>query len=113
MTDSKRLLEISDLDRAADLMGRSFQNDPFTEYLIPNPEKRSRMLPKFFRLFLKTASGISKPTASAIRWPACQSGLFPIKEELTSPDSSVQVCLNSFSKVSLFPSSEPSRFLES
>ena len=74
MTDNKRLLEISDLDYAADLMGRSFQNDAFIEYVMPNIEKRSSLLPKFFRILLKysiqnqQAYGVGYPLAGVSIW---------------------------------------------
>jgi ribosomal protein S18 acetylase RimI-like enzyme len=54
----------------------AFQNDPLWQYLIPNPEKRANMLPKFFRVFLKAsircgqAYGISDPVEGVAIWCA-------------------------------------------
>lgn len=74
LTDQECLLEISDINNAAYLMGRSFQNDPFTMYLIPDPKKRSNMLSKFFRIFLKNsirlqqAYGVGYPLVGVAIW---------------------------------------------
>jgi len=54
-TERKRLLKIVDLDDAAFLMARAFQEDPLMKYLISDPAKRVNMLPKFFKVFLKTS----------------------------------------------------------
>ncbi len=54
-TDRARLLEESELDAVANIMSRSFQDDPFMVYLVPDSQKRSRIMPRFFRVFLKSS----------------------------------------------------------
>ena len=71
-----RLLSIDDLERAILVQSSAFNNDPFWQYLIPNPEKRTKMLPQFFSVFLKvnihngTAYGISTPIEGVAVWSA-------------------------------------------
>jgi len=71
-----RLLSIVDLERAILVQSSAFNNDPFWQYLIPNPEKRTKMLPQFFSVFLKvnihngTAYGISTPIEGVAVWSA-------------------------------------------
>jgi ribosomal protein S18 acetylase RimI-like enzyme len=69
-----RLLTTSDLDRAVYVQSRAFQTDPLWQYLIPNPEKRAVLLPKFFRVFLKAsihcsqAYGVRNPVEGLATW---------------------------------------------
>ena len=71
-----RLVSIVDLKRAVLVQSSAFNNDPFWQYLIPNLEKRTKMLPRFFNVFLKvninneTVYGISTPIEGVAVWSA-------------------------------------------
>jgi ribosomal protein S18 acetylase RimI-like enzyme len=46
-------LEIPDIPRASDLLGRAFHADPFLSHLLPDPVKRARLSPKGFSAILR------------------------------------------------------------
>ncbi len=41
---------ISSITRAADVLSRAFQSDPFFDYVLPMPQVQSEVLPSFFRV---------------------------------------------------------------
>src|SRR3954454_20217000 len=65
-------LEASRLGEASDVLARAFQDDPAWVWLIPDAEKRRRLLPWLFRVgFDVTAADGGTPagvTPAAARW---------------------------------------------
>ena len=74
LADCIRQLKIEDLESAAVLMARAFQDDPYMAYLIPDAAKRLEMLPKFYRVFIKAsilnhhAYGVGVPLDGVAIW---------------------------------------------
>lgn len=49
-------LDASQVDAAAQLLGRAFQRDPLMLYFVPNAIRREHLLPSFFRVVLRYCS---------------------------------------------------------
>jgi len=82
-----RLLSIDDLGRAVYIQSKAFQNDPLWKYLIPDSEKRAKLLPKFNNVFLEIGIksyqtySVSNPIEGVAVWSA------PNQKEIASSGS--------------------------
>jgi ribosomal protein S18 acetylase RimI-like enzyme len=65
-------LERAKLGEASDVLARAFQDDPAWVWLVPDPERRARLLPWLFRIgFDVTAADVwatAGPVLGAARW---------------------------------------------
>jgi ribosomal protein S18 acetylase RimI-like enzyme len=65
-------LERAKLGEASDVLARAFQDDPAWVWLVPDPERRARLLPWLFRIgFDVTAADVwatAGPVRGAARW---------------------------------------------
>lgn len=50
---AQELLQAAQVEQAARLLGRAFQDDPLMVYLVPRAARRASILPAFFRVVLR------------------------------------------------------------
>lgn len=69
-----RLLSLADLEQAIEVQATAFQNDPLWQYLVPDTEKRTKLLFKFFRVLISSgilagqAYGVGEPLEGFAVW---------------------------------------------
>jgi len=71
---------MGDLDAAVEVMTQAFYDYPLWTHLVPDEQRRSRLLPAFFRTFLRLAIesgeayGIGKPPQGVAVWVVARQG---------------------------------------
>jgi predicted alpha-1,6-mannanase (GH76 family) len=82
-----RLLNFEDLEMAVKIMSKAFYKDPLWVYLLPNEDRRKKVLKSFFEILLlagisnNQVYGVSNPIEGVVIWEKPDSTFnFPWKE---------------------------------
>jgi GNAT superfamily N-acetyltransferase len=65
--DTAVLARPADIDTLAEMLAKAFHKDALTRYITPDDERRARILPDFFRVFLEISVGYEAVYTNARR----------------------------------------------